>query len=429
MRTKNVVLFFVLCICLAGPAFAGTKYMSGSPDLSGYVSGNNELIPGDDVSLTIVIQNTGLNQYKFVQSGIVDWDDKPNTAKFLSATLLPGDAPIIIKSDPLMLGDLPGGSSTNAVFDIKVNPDAHAGTYLLPVTLNYTYLYTADQYGVDSIEYSYKTNDVNITVPVTIKSDLSIEVLSATPQHVNVGTEGYLDLTIKNTGSENGSKAIVRIVKNGNSPIIPIDSSVYVGDFPAGGTVDCRYKVSVSDMVERQTYPVDVEVEYQNSEGDFVTSRIDTIGIPVGGKIDFEIISPPQEMHPGSKNILTVVYKNTGNSTIYGAQARINSIDPFSCDEDIAYLGDIGPGQSGKAEFSISVARAATIKEYGLDSEIRYRDALDKTYISEPMKVKIDVVRTTGAAIILTNPIYLSIVGAFIIGIAYLVYTRRKKEE
>ena len=75
------------------------------------------------------------------------------------------------------------------------------------------------------------------------------------------------------------------------------------------------------------------------------------------------------------------------------------------------------------------MARAATIKEYGLDSEIRYRDALDKTYISEPMKVKIDVVRTTGAAIILTNPIYLSIVGAFIIGIAYLVYTHRKKEE
>jgi len=75
------------------------------------------------------------------------------------------------------------------------------------------------------------------------------------------------------------------------------------------------------------------------------------------------------------------------------------------------------------------VDRKATVKQYGLDSEIRYRDALDNTYISDPMKVTVNVVSPTGAAVILTNPIYLSIVAAVIIAIVYLLYYLFRKKE
>jgi hypothetical protein len=425
---KKTLFLLAVCMVLITPVLAGTKYMTGSPDLSAYISGSNEVSAGSEFTLTIVIQNTGLNEYKFVQSAIVDRDDQPNTAKFLTATLLPGDAPILIKSDPMMLGDLKGASSINALFTTKVKSDAMAGTYTLPLSLNYTYLYTADQYGVDTIGYIYKTEVVNISVPLRIKSDVSIDVISVTPEHINAGSEGYLNMKIKNTGSATGSKAVVKITKNGNSPIVPTDSSVFIGEFTPESIVDCRYKVAVSKNAERQTYPVDVSVVYQNNEGDFVTSRSDTIGVPVGGKVDFEITSPAPEMNPGNKKTLTVIYKNIGDSPVYSAQARISAVDPFTSNEDIAYLGDLQPGQSGTATYVVSVDRSATIKEYGLDSEIRYRDALDKTYISEPMKVKVNVVSPAGIATILSNPIYLSIVVAAIIGFAYIIYHYRKKE-
>ena len=426
---KKILLLFILCILLIAPAFAGTKYMAGNPELSAYVSGSNEFSPGDDVSLGVVIQNTGLNEFKFVQSGIADREDLPNTAKFLTATLETGGAPIIIKSDPQMLGDLKGGSSANAVFSTKITSDAPAGVYYLPLVLNYTYLYTAEQFGQDTIQYTYKVKNVTVSFPIRIKSDVSIDVLSAMPEHLNVGTEGYLNMKIKNTGSENGSKAIVKITQSGTSPIVPTDSSVYIGDFPSGSTVDCRYKVAVSKSAERQTYPVDVSVVYQNSEGDFVTSKTDTIGVPVGGKVDFTIISPPPEMNPGNKKVLSVVYKNTGETAVYSAQARISAVDPFTSNDDIAYLGDLQPGQNATANFIVSVDRAATIKEYGLDSEIRYRDALDNTYISDTMKVRVNVTAPAGVTAILSNPIYLSIVIAAIIGIVYLVYSYRKKNQ
>ncbi len=229
-------VFLIFFALLTVPALAGERYMSGSPELSAYISGTNEFSAGDDIQLPIVIENTGVNGVKLVDAGIISRDDLPNTAKFLTVTLLPGDAPIVVKSDPQMLGDLKGSTSTNAVFTTKINADAPAGTYLLPVVLNYTYLYTADQYGVDTIAYTYKSQNITINIPIKIKSDVSIDVLSAEPDHLNVGTEGYVNMKIRNTGSDDGIKSVVKILRNGNSPIVPTDSSVYIGDFPSGST-------------------------------------------------------------------------------------------------------------------------------------------------------------------------------------------------
>jgi hypothetical protein len=429
MKTNTIFLsiLLILCLCLIAPAMAGTKYMAGSPQMSAYIAGTNEFSPGQEAKITIVVENTGTNEFKFVQSGIVDREDLPNTAKFVIVGLDAGTAPLVVKSDPQMLGDIKAGSSANAIFTAKINSDAASGSYMVIVPINYTYLYYAEQYGLDTIQYSYKTTDETVEIPIKIKPVVSIEVLSAVPEHLNVGTEGYIDMKIKNTGSENGTKAIVKIVRNGNSPIVPTDSSVYIGDFASGSTTDARYKVSVAADAERQTYPVDVVVVYQNKEGDFISSRSDTVGIPVGGKVDFTVISPPAEMNPGNKKVINVEYKNTGETTVYSAQSRISAVDPFTSNDDVAYLGDIKPGASAIASYEMSVDRTATIKDYGLDSEIRYRDALDNTYLSDTMKVKINVVQTTGLAAILSNPVYIAIIIAAIIGIVYLVLHFRKK--
>lgn len=425
---KISCILIILFACLVAPAMAGTKYMAGSPKLSAYISGTNEFSPGNSTQITIVIENTGLNEFKFVNSGIVDRDDLPNTAKFLTVKVLPGNAPLVIKSDPQMLGDLKGATSANAIFTTKINADAPAGHYNLPVDLTYTYLYTVDQWGVDTIQYSYKTINQSILLPIKIKPDVSINVISATPEHLNVGTEGYVNMKIKNTGSDTGTKSIVKIIRNGNSPIIPTDSSVYIGNFAPGNVVDCRYKVSVSVDAQKATYPIDVVVVYQNNEGDFVTSKSDTVGVSVGGKADFAIISPPGEMNPGNKKVITVEYKNTGDTTVKSAQARISAVDPFTSNDDIAYIGDLKPGESRMVSYVMSVDRSATIKEYGLDSEIRYRDALDNTYISDTMKAKVKLTNPAGITAVLSNPIYLSIIVAVIIGAVYLVYHFRKKK-
>ena len=422
----SLVIIACAVIMISPAQAAGTKYMAGSPELSAYISGSNEVSPGDTVQLKVIIENKGVNQFKFIQSGIIERDDLPNTAKFLTVSITPGDAPVVIKSDPQMLGDLKGSSIASAVFTTKIQPDAGSGTYNLPLTLKYSYLAEAEQYGTDTIQYYYREKNETVNLPITIKPEVKIAVLSQTAEHLNAGTEGYITLEVKNIGHENGKNAILKIARNDMSPILPVTGSMYIGDFAVDQVVSSRFKVSVSSDAEAQTYPLDVLVNYENGEGDQATSDIETIGLQVGKKIDFNVTSTPNKVSPGQKKIITVQYTNTGGASAYNAQARISAVDPFTSNDDTAFLGTFAPGETREASFEIAVDKSATIKEYALDSEIRYRDALDNSLISDPMKVRIVVEKENS---LLGNPLVLAGIAAVIILVGYLVYRQRTKQQ
>lgn len=422
----SLVIIACVVIMIAPAQAAGTKYMAGSPELSAYISGSNEVGPGDTVQLKVVIENKGVNQFKFIQSGIIERDDLPNTAKFLTISIAPGDAPVVIKSDPQMLGDLKGSSIASAVFTTKVQSDAGSGTYNLPLTMKYSYLAEAEQYGTDTIQYYYREKNETVNLPITIKPEVKIAVLSQTAEHLNAGSEGYITLQVKNIGHENGKNAILKISRNDMSPILPATGSMYIGDFTADQVISSRFKVSVSSDAEAQTYPLDVLVNYENSEGDQITSDVETIGLLVGKKIDFNVTSPPNTVSPGQKKTITVQYTNTGGATAYNAQARISAVDPFTSNDDTAFLGTFAPGETRDATFEIAVDKSATIKEYALDSEIRFRDALDNSLISDPMKVRILVEKENS---LLGNPLVLAGVAAVVILAGYLIYRQRTKQK
>ena len=433
LNSRGVALWQICLITIAltvmviSPVMAGTRFMTGSPDLTAYLSGANEVGPGDDLTLSVVIDNKGLMEYSFTQTGIMDRDDLPNTAKHLIVSLDSGGAPLTIKSDAQMLGDLKASKQDTASFNIKVNQDAAAGVYNLPVNLNYTYLYEADQYGTEMLQYYYKTVNTTFQLPIKIKPEVQINVLSVGTEHINVGNEGYLLLSVKNVGHENGQKAIINLTRNGQSPIIPTESSAYIGDFPAGAVADCRFKVTVSGDAEAKSYPIDVYANYKNLNGDFVSSDKDTIGVPVGKKIDFNITSTQSQVAPGEKKVIRVVFQNTGGATAYSAQARISAVDPFTSNDDTAYLGTLAPGESREADFVITADKTATVKEYGLDSEVRYRDALDNTVISDPMKVRVQVTQPKSIIDTLANPLVLLAIAVIAIAGGYMIYRRRKQ--
>jgi hypothetical protein len=428
MHTRSVIAIVLLLACCSAPVIAATKYIDSSPAMSAAISGTNEFTPGEDATIRVIVQNSGLNTFKFVNSGTIERDDLPNTAKLVTIGLSAGTAPLTVRTDPQMVGDIKGTGTAQVNFSAKISSDAAAGEYQVPLFIQYKYLKVMDQEVSGDIQFVY--NRVNETLPVTIriKPLVKIQVLQATPDTLNVGTEGYLHVTIKNTGSDDGKKATVKISRSGQSPIIPTDSSVFIGDFPSGGVIDCRYKVSVSNNAEKQTYPIDVSVTYENNEGATVTSSPVTIGVPIGGKTDLAVISAPAQIPAGSKNVIAVQYQNNGGATIYNAQARISAVTPFSSNDNSAYLGDIRPGDSATARYEMSVNDAATPREYTLDSEVRYRDALDNSQISDMLKVRVQVLPKTIAESSLAGQLVLVLVATAIIGAGYYVLVMRKKK-
>jgi hypothetical protein len=415
----------LLLALLAVPgSAAGAKYLYGNPELSATIAGTNEFAPGADTSLTVIISNSGLNTHKIVGSTIVTPDDLPNTAKLATVALKSNDAPLTVKTDPQFLSDIMGGASRTATFNVKVADSATPGTYTLPLEVTYTYLQEAEDYG-DTLRYNYQKKTEILPLTVRVTPDLRVEILNVRSESLNVGTEGYVYLTLKNIGHDTANKAIAKVVRNGASPLIPTDGNAYIGTFEPGETVDVKFKVAVADSAEPQSYPLDVMVAYEDYEEKTVTSRAATIGLPVGGKIAFGAVSPTVTLHPGDKSILEVVYKNTGAAKVYNAQARISAVDPFTSSDDTAYLGDLAPGETATARFEVSIDADATLKEYGIDSEIRYRDDLDNSKISDTMKVRVALEKKQGA--LFTNPVFLVAIAAVIIGAGYYIFVYRKK--
>jgi hypothetical protein len=425
IRRPGGVILLVLAFFILSPVSAGTLYLSGGPNLTATIAGTNEFTPGSSVALTIMVQNEGLVDIKMIRSDIVTRDDLPNTAKLMKVTLGSGDAPLTVKSDPQMIGDVTGGASKQVTFNVRIADDAQAGLYPVPLTLEYTYLYSAESEGQDNIHYYYKTEMKNITLTMKIGSQARLEVLSVTPEQLNVGTEGYLTLEVRNMGNEVARESVLKIARNGQSPILPTDGSVYVDSLTPGSSVTARFKVSVSDTAEGgHTYPLDVLLTYENIEGDTKVTDPVTFGVPVAGKVDFAIVSDPVTLNPGQKRTIEVTFQNTGAATVYDAQARLSAVDPFTSDDDTAFLGTFAPGESKVAVFAISADASATIKEYGLDAEVRFHDALDNTVISDPLKVQVNLVR---GSILTGTPVILGIVLIGIIAGGYWFYQRRHK--
>jgi hypothetical protein len=431
MKSYNAVaLLIVAAVFCCMPALAVDKYVGGSPEITAYITGTNEFSPGQDATITVILQNGGTNEVKFTNQGTLADDDLATTAKLVTVGLSQGTAPIVIKTDPQSLGDIRSPGKITATFTAKITSDATLGEYTLPLTVQYKYLSNnlADQETSDTIQYHY--TPVNQTIPLTvkIKPEVKIDVLNASSTNLIVGTEGYVNLTIKNIGYEDGTQATVKLLRSGESAVIPTDTNVYIGAFPRNGVVTCLYKVAISADAQAQTYPVDVAVTYTNAEGDTVTSTTETIGVPVADKLRFNVTSPPAVVTQGDTTVIVVEYQNLGSITAHNAQARLSVVDPLSSTDSTAYLGDIPPGGRATAQYAITAAGGAAPATYALDTEVRYRDALDNSQISDTFKADVQVVPRPATAALVQLLELVVVVAVILAATGYYVLVVRKKK-
>jgi hypothetical protein len=426
-----VLTLLTCCALIAAPVCAATKYLGGAPSFSATVVGVNEFIPGEDAIISILVKNSGTNQVKQVDRGTIEPEDLPNTAKTVTIGLESMDNAIIIKTDPQMVGDISGnGNLVTVRFNAKISTNATAGEYQLPLSIHYKYPRVIDQEKSDVFEFTYNEAEDTLPVTIRIKPEIKVEVLEAVPEQLSTGSEGYINLKIRNAGPENGRMAVVKLLRNGNSPIFPADNTVFIGSFPSGGIVNCRYKVSVTQDATNQSYPIDVAVSYTNREGTVVTSSSDTIGIPVNAKTVFTITSPAPEIPRGTGGTIEIQYRNDGSETAYNAQARIAPHAPVTIKDSTAFIGDLKPGETVSAHYDIQVDASSDPAAYIFDSTIRYRDVLGNSQESDSIPVTIVVVPAASGISAVPGGLPV-LAGCVIAGImictAFLIY-RQKKE-
>jgi len=431
MKSHTIIPLLLLAglLCIM-PALGQEKYQGGSPQITAYIAGTNQFSPGQDTMITVVIRNSGASAVMFTDQGTLPQADLPTTAKLLTVGLSGEGTPVNITTDAQNLGDLGSPGMTSAGFSAKITNDATLGQYTLPLSVQYIYLSNslADQPTSDMVQPVYSPVTMTIPLTVLIQPVVQTDVLNAQTSGLAAGSEGYINLTIKNVGYDDGTRASVKILQHGDSAIIPTDDSVYIGDYPRDGVVSCLYKVSVSADAQQQTYPIDVEVTYTNSEGFTVTSAINTVGVPVANKLSFVVTSPPAVLTQGTSSVISVEYQNTGTITANKAEARLSTYAPFSSSDTLAYLGDIPPGGKVTAHYAISAASGAAPGTYPLNTEVRYRDELDNSQISDTFTAPVMVAESSATSGLSKIPVVLTILVLIVIGAGYYTLVMRKKK-
>jgi hypothetical protein len=422
-----VVTLLACCAFIAAPAAAVTKYPDGAPSFTAAVYGVNEFSPGENATISILLKNSGLNTVKQLDRGTIEPEDLPNTAKFTTISLGSAGDAVLIKTDPQMIGDIRGnGNAVIVRFNAKISANATEGEYVLPLALKYRYATVVNQDVADIFQFTYDNAEETLPLTIRIKPHVKIEVVDLASEPLSAGSEGYLNLTIRNAGREDGEMAVVKLLRNGQSQVIPAVSSVFIGSFRSGDTVTCRYKVSVAKDAMDQDYPIDIVVTSTNREGSVVSSAATTVGVPVHAKPAFTVVSPVPEVPAGSGKILEIQYRNNGAVTIYAAQARITPHDPLTISDNTAFIGDLKPGETAIARYDIQAGAGAEPKVYSFDSNIRYRDALGTSQESETIPVQVTIV-TAAPGISAVSALAAGVLAALVIGIAFLIYRQRKE--
>jgi hypothetical protein len=374
------------------PCLAGERYLSGGPDLFVSLGSTSELIPGATTELPVTIGNKGTvtmeNYYYLSMQPMYP----PTTAKSTIIELLPGDAPVLVRSNSQIIGDVEAGQIVPATFTVDIPQAATAGNYTMLVRINYSYVPQIEQQGNTDMTYYFKEGETVLPVPVKIRRMVVLAIEKVESNNLSAGGEGVIDFTIRNTGQDTGIGTSLFLVPAGSSPIVPFSNSVYIGEFPPGSTIQPSFKVAVSgEAAPRLSYPLSLYAAYKDFTGADATSPSVTAGVSFQDKISFERVNTSSVVNPGTKGTVKVTYKNTGTSTVYNTKARISVINPFSSDDDTAYLGDLSPGESATAIFSVKTDGGAMVKMYSADSEVQYNDESGTVYTSDNIPVPIDV--------------------------------------
>ncbi len=208
----------------------------------------------------------------------------------------------------------------------------------------------------------------------------------------------------------------------------PTASLQTIEELKTGYTTNLRYTIKIDGDAPAGNYELLLPISYQyqanvrTATADIINlgltdtkyvrdynTKTETLKLHVSieNKPKLEVTNVSGNLVQGESRAIEVTYKNSKEGVAKDALARIIVMSPLSAEKTIVRLGDIGPGESKTARFEISASPEALVKNYGINSEIKYINEDGETSFSENMKINLPVEATeskfsiTGVAIIL----------------------------
>lgn len=365
--------------------------VEGRPQLEFFLP-DDRVSPGEAVRLQLFVNNAGV----ISRGGPIQYQDRVTTARGVRLFVSAGDAPVDVRTSPVVAGTVPSGTSGPFPLSLVVAEDAEPGTYQLSV--NYRYEFT------DQIEYggdeppSYSDRTINDTVELTLvveeQADFVVREQTST---VQVGETGQLALVMENVGSETASDATV--VFNSTDPQLLFGTGgpgaeSYAGEWEPGDRKRFDLDVLVSPNSSVRDYVVTATVVYRDRDGLVQRSDPVVIGVRPQPERLFAVEPVNATFEVDSDSTLTVVVTNVGEQPVRNVNGQLLTEEPLSSDDATAFVAELQPGESTQLSFSLSISEDAIPKQTAVGLLFEYENTGGFQSVSERRTVPITVVRS-----------------------------------
>lgn len=291
--------------------------------------------------------------------------------------------------------------------------------------------------GEEGILYVNILNNGQITGFEANEDDIEddIEEYGETLTRTYMASELLSDRAITTADSMTATLSLV----DPDAPIKIEQDTLLLGSLNTGKSLSspAEFPIEIYDNAKAGTYDLQLYVAYRSQKDSAVTppygdtyywhedmNQTMTLQIVVEEEPYFRISNVESNLLAGDEKTINVTYTNTGEQIARECIARISVVDPFTTTDDQAYLGDMYPGESRTAIFHLNVAEDATVKDYSINSEIKYKDEQDKSRYSDNLKIPVYV----GPAESLTSVAVGFVLLVGIIGTPVYMISRKKKE-
>lgn len=293
---------------------------------------------------------------------------------------LRGDGSLVPRTNGVALGTLAPGETATAAFRVGVGDVEAPGTHGLRFRMRYE-----DENGVVS-----ETADRTGAVAVGRGPEFDV---TATTESLYVDSEGAVAFRVTNAGDVAATDA--RLSLGESSLLVPLTGQVSLGTLAPGESATARFKIEVADRALPGEYPAALTVHHNDRYGEPVPSDTYTVPVRVGPETTVETSGDPS-IAAGATGTVRFTVTNAGEEPMRDAVVRINTDSPFETDDDTAYVGTLGPGESRTVTFTVSVDGAATPKAYAVDTTVKYDNAFDRRVVTDVESTSVRVTEPEG---------------------------------
>lgn len=365
--------------------------VEGHPNLSVYAP-QNRVAPGETVQFELFANNVGVIE----DGGPFQYENRVTTARGVRFFVSADDAPVEVRTDPVVAGTIPQGSAGPFPVSLVVDEDAEPGTYELTVEARYQYTETVDYGGGIATSYSEAnaTEEFTVDLVVTEQADFTLTNKNAS---VQVGETGSLTLGIQNVGSATARRSVV--VFNATDPELQFGTGIPSAQSFAGRWQPDERKrfdldVFVAPNATARRYVVTATVLYRDQDGRQRRSDPIVIGVEPLPRQTFAVDPIDATFEVDSNSVLTVAVTNTGPRTVENVEARVLTEEPISSDDPTAFVSRLEPNETTRLAVDLSVSDDAIAKQTAVRMQFSYEVDGSDPSLSETYAVPIQVTQS-----------------------------------